>query len=134
MECAENTYILLEQLKLYASVIKNLDSALEHGAGYANEDEYVLFELMDNCCNLMITAIEEENKELTPEKLGETIDYLRIESVAYCSVDGENRIETALKKLVSLTKGRTRITQEGAYVRGADYYKNIGQYTEEKDK
>jgi len=109
IECEENTYILLEQLKLYVSVIKNLDLALVHGAGYANEDEYVLFELMDHCFDLMIKVVEERNNEMTSEKLGEVIDYLKIESEAFSSFDGENRIKTALIKIVSLTKGGKKL-------------------------
>ena len=38
-ECTDN---LRDQLKLYVSVIKNLDRSIEYGAGYKNEDEYLL--------------------------------------------------------------------------------------------
>lgn len=121
-ECTDN---LLDQLKLYVSVILNLDRAIEYGAGYKNEDEYLLIEVMNTCRDLMLDVIEEHHQNLSTEELSKVLDYLKTESEAYCSIDKENRIETAFKKVLSLTIGRTTITKNGAYVRGANYYGNL---------
>jgi replicative superfamily II helicase len=124
----QNVWIdLLERLTVYASVIKNLDCAIaiDYGAGYENEDEFLLIEVMDTCRDLMLDAIEEQHKDLSPEESGKVSDYLKTESESYSSIDSENRIETAFKKAVSLRKERTGITKDGAYVRVAKYYGNL---------
>jgi hypothetical protein len=121
-ECTDN---LLDQLKLYVSVIINLDRAIECGAGYKNEDEYLLIEVMNTCRDLMLDVIKEHHQDLSTEELSKVLDYLKTESEAYCSIDKENRIETAFKTVLSLTIGRTTITKDGSYVRGANYYGNL---------
>jgi len=121
-ECTDN---LRDQLKLYVSVIKNLDRSIEYGAGYKNEDEYLLIEVMNTCRDLMLDTIEDHHQDLSPEDLSKVLDYLKTESETYCSIDKENRIETAFKKVLYQTKGRTTITKDGAYVRGANYYGNL---------
>ncbi|MDO9492908.1 hypothetical protein [Acetobacterium sp.] len=125
LERAECTDNLLDQLKLYVSVIMNLDRVIEYGAGFRNEDEFVLIEVMDTCRDLMLAAIKKHSKDLSAEELSKVSEYLKTESVRYCSIDNENRIETAFEKVASLTEGRTGITKDGAYVRGASYYRNL---------
>ncbi|MBC3797253.1 hypothetical protein [Acetobacterium tundrae] len=122
VECTDN---LLDKLKLSVTVIVNLDCAIENGAGFRNEDEFVLIEVMDTCRDLMLAAIKKQYKDLSTEELSKVSDYLKTESARYCSIDNENRIETAFEKVVSLTEGRTGITKDGAYVRGASYYRNL---------
>lgn len=122
VECTDN---LLERLTVYVSVITNLDRAIDYGAGYKNEDEFTLIEVMDICRDLMLDAIEERHKDLSPEELGKVSDYLKTESESYSSIDNENRIKTAFKKAVSLRKEGTGIMKDGAYVRGANYYGNL---------
>lgn len=125
LERADCTDNLLERLTMYVSVITNLDRAIDYGAGYKNEDEFTLIEVMDICRDLMLDAIEEQYEDLSPDELGKVLGYLITESETYSSIDNENRIETAFKKLVSLRKERTGITKDGAYVRGANYYRNL---------
>lgn len=122
VECVNN---LLDKLKLCVTVIVNLDRAIENGAGFRNEDEFVLIEVMDTCRDLMLAAIKKHSKDLSTEELSKVSEYLKTESVRYCSIDSENRIETAFEKVISQTEGRTRITKDGAYVRGASYYRNL---------
>ena len=60
-----------------------------------------------------------------PEKyLGEVYVFMINESERYISMDGYNRIEDVLRKLISITKGRTRITKACWYVREEEYYGN----------
>ena len=103
----------------------NLDRAIDYGAGFKNEDEFLLIEVMNTCRDLMLDVIEKKYKDLSTDELDKVSDYLKNKSEPYSSIDSENRIETAFEKIVSLTKGRTRITKEGAYIRGADYYGNL---------
>lgn len=110
---------------MYVSVIMNLNCAIEDGAGYKNENEFILIEVMNACRDLMLDVIEEHHKDLPPEEFDKVVDYLKTESEKYSSIDNENRIETASNKLVYLRKGRTGITKDGAYVRGAKYYGNL---------
>jgi hypothetical protein len=100
MKSAESTDDLLEQLRLYVSVIVNLNNAVVSGAGYEEENEYVLFQVMDECCNQMLRGIDEKHGELTADSLGEVYDFLKSESEKYDPLDGADRIETALKKLI----------------------------------
>lgn len=107
IENAGDTKNLLQQLRLYVSVILSLDSALEYGAGFEMENEYVLFDKMKDCLQQMLIVIEEKHHNLNAKDLGEIFDFLKSESERCNSVDGHNRIEDALSKLVSITKGRT---------------------------
>lgn len=127
MEKASATQNLLEQLRLYVSVILSLDSAVNYGAGFEMENEYILFDLMDDCLRQMLIAIEEKHNKLDEKDFGKIYDFLKSESEKYNSVDGHNRIEDVFSKLVSMTKGRKRITNTGGYVRGAEYYGNLGK-------
>ncbi|MDD3050911.1 MAG: hypothetical protein PHR06_07155 [Candidatus Cloacimonetes bacterium] len=68
LERAECTDNLLERLTVYASVSTNLDCAIDYGAGYKNEDEFLLIEVMDTCRDLMLDAIEEQNKDFVAEE------------------------------------------------------------------
>lgn len=105
MKSAESTEDLLEQLRLYVSVIVGLDSAVVSGAGYEEENEYVLFQVMDECCNQMLRGIDEKHGDLTADCLSEVYDFLKNESEKYVPLDGDNRIETALKKLIIFNEG-----------------------------
>lgn len=127
METASATENLLEKIKIYVSVIINLDDALEYGAGFEAENEYILFEKMDKCRNQMIIRIEEKNHKMSPNECDEIYNLLKGESECYNSLDGDNRIEDVFKKFVSITNGRTRITKTGGYVRGAEYYANLNK-------
>ena len=127
MKSASDTKNLLEQLKLYVSVILCLNSALNCGVGFEMENEYILFDVMDDCLNHMLIVIEEKHNELSTKDLGEVYEFLKSESEIYNSVDGHNRIEDVLRKLLSIIKGRTRITKAGGYARGAEYYGNLGR-------
>ncbi len=105
----DSTKNLLEQIKLYVSVILSLDSALDNGAGFDEENEDILFQVIDDCCNLMVNEIKEKYGELSDKELDEICDFLKSGSENYEPVDGDNRLETAFKELVSLARGR-RIT------------------------
>ncbi len=104
-----------------------MDNALNHGAGYENGDEHILFDLLNGCRDQMLIDVEEKGADLSVEDYEKVYDLLKIESERYSSVDGDNRIRDVFEKLVSTTKGKTRITENGAYVRGADYYGNLGK-------
>lgn len=125
MESASNMKNLLEQLRLYVSIILSLDSALDCGAGFEMENEYILFDKMDDCLKQMLIGIEEKHNDLSARDLGEVYNFLKNKSERYNSVDGYNRIGDALRRLTSMTEERTRITKAGGYVRGAEYYGNL---------
>lgn len=90
---------LLDKFRLYVTVIKNLDSAINNGAGWENEDEYVLSELMDECRDLMLTIIEENHANLLRMDLGQVYEFLKNESDTYDPFDDDNRVEDALSKI-----------------------------------
>ncbi len=83
--------------------------------------------MIDDCCNLMVDEIKEKHGELSAKELGEVYDFLKSGSEKYEPVDGDNRLETAFKEFVSVTKGRTRLTKNGGYVKVAEYYRNKQQ-------
>jgi len=119
MDYAASEDDLFDRIKLYVSVIRILDNAIINGAGHEKDDEFILVNLMDECRNSMLTDIESKYKELSAEEFGNVYDLLKSESLNVELLDGVNRSGQAFEKLVSLTKGRTRITNDGAYVRGA---------------
>lgn len=90
---------ILDRLRLYVSVIKNLDSAISEGAGWENEDEDVLVELIDECRYLMLTVIGEKKVDLQVMDLSQVYDFLKNESDRYQPFDGDNRIEEVLNKI-----------------------------------
>lgn len=90
---------LIDKFSLYVTVIKNLDSAISNGAGWENEDEDVLSELMDECQNQMLTFIEEKYTDLQKMGFGQVYDLFKNESDNYNPVDGNNRIEDVLSKI-----------------------------------
>jgi hypothetical protein len=105
MKSAESTEDLLEQLRLYVSVIVGLDSEVVSGAGYEEENEDVLFQVMNECGNQMLRRIGEKHGDLTADGLGAVYNFLKSESEKYDPLDGDNRIETAFKKLIMLAMG-----------------------------
>ena len=90
---------LLDKLSLYMTVIKNLDSAINNGAGWENEDEYVLSELMDECRDLMVAIIEENHADLLRMDIGPVYEFHKNEADTYNSFDEDNRVEDALSKV-----------------------------------
>lgn len=102
LERSENTNSLLEKLYLYVAIITSLDFAIDSGAGFKNEDEYLLFEVMDKSRDFMLHAIENQYHELTAGQLAIVSNFLKKESERYHPIDLENRIETAFKKIDSI--------------------------------
>ena len=90
---------ILDKFRLYVTVIKNLDSAINNGAGWENEDEYVLSELMDECRDLMVAIIEENHADLLRMDIGPVYEFLKNEADTYDLFDEDNRIEDALSKV-----------------------------------
>lgn len=90
---------LLDKFRLYIAVIKSLDNSIANGAGYENEEEYVLIELMDEYRNLMMCVNESKKVILSTMELGQVYDLLDNEFSTYDPVDGDNRIEDVLHKL-----------------------------------
>lgn len=103
IETADNTKNLSEQLRLYVSVILSIDSALCNGAGYEMENEYILFNLLKDCLEQMLIAIEKKQSEIAEKDFRKIYHFLKSESEGYNSVDGHNRIKDAFDKLVSMT-------------------------------
>lgn len=99
MESAKTEENLLDKFRLYVSIITSLDSAIGYGAGYENEDESVLLELMDECRNLMMTALKEKHANLQAMDLGQVYKFLKNESDRYDPFNGDNRIEDVLSKI-----------------------------------
>ncbi len=127
LESVAITDSLFEQLRMYASVIIILDKAVNDGAGFEEENEFVLLEVMDYCYDQMIFEIEGKHEALSAEELGQVYELMEGESKRYDPLDVHNRIEDAFYKLLTLTKGRTRVDKNDAYVRirGSEYYKNF---------
>jgi hypothetical protein len=59
----------------------------------------------------MLSVVKEMNEDLTVIDLGEVYNFLEDKSSKYDSVDGNNRIEPAFDELKTLTKGRTRLSE-----------------------
>ena len=125
MNRAESTLSLLDRLKLYTSVVMNLNHAISHGAGYENEDEFVLAELMNQCKDRMLRDVEDLNADLTAKEMGGIYNFLRDKSSISLSFDGDERIECVFEKFKTLTKGRARMLENGAFVRGPEYYAKL---------
>jgi hypothetical protein len=125
MNRAESTLSLLDRLKLYTSVVMNLNHVISHGAGYENDDEFVLFDLMDQCRDRMLRDVEDLNADLTAKEMGEIYDFLKDKSSISLSFNGDERIESVFETFKTLTKGRVRLLQNGGYVRGPEYYAKL---------
>ena len=125
MNRAESAISLLDRLKLYTSVVINLDHAISQGAGYENEDEFALAELMDQCKDNMLRDLEGLNADLTAKELGEINNFLRVKSSDRLYNDGNERIKCVFETFKTLTQGRSRLLQNGAYVRGPEYYAKL---------
>lgn len=90
---------LLDKFRLYSTVIKNLDIAICAGAGWENEDDDVLIELMDECRNMILTFINDKNTDLLAKDFVQVYDLLKNESDSYNPIDGNNRLEAVLCKI-----------------------------------
>ena len=90
---------LLDKFRLYSTVIKNLDIAICAGAGWENEDDDVLIELMDECPNLMLAFINDKQTDLPTKDFDQVYDLLKNESDSYNPIDGNNRLEAVLCKI-----------------------------------
>ena len=66
------------------------------GAGFEMGNEYIPFDVMDDCLNHMLIVIEEKHNELLTKDLEEVYKFLKSDSEIYNSVDGHNRIEDVL--------------------------------------
>lgn len=125
MNRAESAISLLDRLKLYTSVVMSLDHAISQGAGYENEDEFALDELMDQCKDRMLRDLKGLNADLTAKEIGEIYNFLRDKSSDRLYYDGDERIECVFETFKTLTQGRARLLQNGAYVRGSEYYAKL---------
>lgn len=118
---------LLTQSKLYTSVIKQLDQALNNGAGWIEHMEDLLVSFMDESLISMKAEMTAKLESMSVEEILEVRAQLTNSLRRYKPFDGENRIREAIKHLTDLTIDRTHINAEGAYIRGAAYYANIGE-------
>jgi len=125
MNRAKSAISLLDRLMLYTSVVMSLDHAISQGAGYENEDEFALAELMDKCKDSMLHDLEGLNADLTEKELGEIFNLLREQSSECLNYDGDERIKCVFETFKMLTLGRVRLLQNGAYVRGQEYYAKL---------
>lgn len=118
---------LLTQSKLYTSVIKQLDQALNDNTGWIETVEDLLVSLMDESLMSMMEEMSDKLESMSVEEILEVRAQLTNALRRYNPFDGENRIREAIKHLTDLTIDRTHINAEGAYIRGAAYYANIGK-------
>lgn len=118
---------LLTQSKLYTSVIKQLNQALGEGTGRILTVEDLLVSLMDESLISMMEEMTIKLESMSVEEILEVRAQLTYALRRYYPFDGENRIREAIKHLTELTIDRTHINVEGAYIRGAAYYANIGK-------
>lgn len=124
---AKNEKSLLTQSKIYTSVIKQLDQALHEGAGWIEHMEDLLVSFMDESLISMKAEMTVKLESMSVEEILEVRAQLTNALRRYNPFDGENRIREAIKHLTDLTIDRTHINAEGAYIRGAAYYANIGK-------
>jgi len=127
MAQAERETSLMIKCRIYTEVIVNLDQSINEGAGHRNEEEDLLIDLMELCLEDMKSAMVNKEKEMSVEEIMEVWNFLRKAARGYNPSDGKNRIKEAGRKLSDLTSKRTGINSEGGYVRGAEYYRNLGK-------
>lgn len=129
LEKAEGEKNLLSQVRVYATIIKELNDALEKGIERDQMQEDLIITLMDECLAFMEEVMEEKTDGSSVEEILEVREFLVSMQRKYKPVDGENRIEEALQILTDLTIERTKINERGAYIRGAGYYGGVDEKT-----
>lgn len=67
------------------------------------ENEYILFDLLKDCLEQMLIAIEKKQSEIAEKDFSKIYYFLKSESEGYNSVDWHNRIKDAFDKLVLMT-------------------------------
>ena len=100
-ERAEDNAVLMECLKLYISVIEKMDNAINDGAGFYNENEWELFDLMDRSGEAMVEAIRELYANLSEKDIEAASDFLQNKAKQYNPIDGENRVMAAYEVFIA---------------------------------
>ena len=100
-ERAEDNAVLMECLKLYISVIEKMDNAINDGAGFYNENEWELFDLMDQSGEAMVEAIRELYANLSEKDIEAASDFLQNKAKQYNPIDGENRVMAAYEVFIA---------------------------------
>lgn len=100
-ERAEDNTVLMECLKLYIIVIEKMDDAMNEGAGFYDENEWAIFDLMDRSGEAMVESIRELYANLSENDIEEVRDYLQNKAKQYNPIDGVNRIMTAYEMIIA---------------------------------
>lgn len=127
MEKAEEEVSLLVQCKVYTAIIFILNDILMDGIERDQRMEDLLNTLMDECLTFLEEEMEEKTGYMSAAEIMEVKDHLTFMQRRYKPVDRGDRMRQAIKTLTDLTRDRTKINEEGGYVRGAAYYAGLDE-------
>lgn len=97
----DSTISLLDCLKLYVVVIEYMDEAINQGAGFYDENEWELINLMDLSGESMVKSISELYIKSTVKELETVRCLLREKANEYNTIDGKNRIKEAYEAFIT---------------------------------
>lgn len=86
----------ISKVKAYWTVIEKLDEAIHHGAGLRNDDDWILFEEMEDAAKKIIEICRTET--ISPEQKKEIAEFLKTEEAGYEPAE-VNYLQMILRKL-----------------------------------
>lgn len=103
MDAASETDILFEKVKLYITVIKCMEDAMNSGAGYECENEFVIEDIIDSSSKEVVKNVRDLQSTITMDEHKHLFEYM-----ANVTIDGASvwSIEKILKKLRNYEKER----------------------------
>lgn len=97
LEKAENMERLLDQIKLCIAVIKSMDDAINDGAGYQEDNDFILTDLMEDSWKQMLQNIDEKFMSTSKEEQEEIFNIMN-QDYEYNFVDHKKMVLEKLKE------------------------------------
>lgn len=76
LETAETLQSLCEQVEICTTIIMTLDDAINHGAGFDNEDDFLLFDVIEEGSTFLMKILKEKCETLAKEEYIQLYDML----------------------------------------------------------
>ena len=108
LEKVEGEKNLLLQVKVYTTIIKELNDALEEGIERDQQQEDLVITLMDECLTFMKDVMQEKTEGMSVEEILEVRDFLVSTHRKNTPMEGQHLIKEALQILTYFTIERIR--------------------------
>lgn len=76
LEAAKSLQSLLEQVQICITIIKTLDDAINNGAGFENENEFYLYDVIKECSDFLVKVTKEKSVDISKAEYDQVIDLL----------------------------------------------------------